>query len=130
MKFRNLDEDFAVHRSVEFHRIGVATLLLAGALMGAAAIGGAKPAAAGWFSPPRGTWCALESTGLNDCLYFSYQQCLATLSGIGGTCQPNLQAPPSYYPPPPRHAKKAGQRRHAAYPPSYPPGYMPPPPPY
>ena len=115
-----------MHRHAEFHRKGLATLLLAAALVGVAAIGGAKPAAAGWFSPPRGTWCALESTGLNDCSYFSYQQCLATLSGIGGACQPNLQAPPPYYPPPSRRAKKATQRRPAAYPP----GYMPPPPPY
>ncbi len=91
---------------------------------GVASLGGTRSAAAGWFSPPGGTWCALEAIGLNDCSYFSYRQCLATLSGVGGTCQPNLQSPPlpAYYPPPRR-----GKGKHRAYARRYPP---PPPPPY
>jgi Protein of unknown function (DUF3551) len=102
------------------------------ALAAAAAIAGASPASAGWFSPPTGTWCALEAVGLNDCSYFSYQQCIATLSGIGGTCQPNLQAPPQVYPGPPRRHAKVRHRRNASAgpPPGYGPVPVPPPPGY
>jgi hypothetical protein len=117
-----------VHRDVESHRAAAATLLLAAAIA-AIAVCATGPAVAGWFSPPQGTWCALQAVGLNDCSYFSYQQCLATLSGVGGTCQPNLQAPPPYYPPPPPPRRaKAKQHRHSARP--YPPSYVPPPPGY
>jgi Protein of unknown function (DUF3551) len=63
------------------------------------------PSHAGFFTPSTGTWCAYEATGLTDCSYFSYQQCMATLSGIGGTCGANLQAPPVYYAPPPRRVR-------------------------
>jgi hypothetical protein len=118
-----------VHRALDFRRKWVAKpWLLAVALAGAAAIGGASPAAAGFFSPPGGTWCAMEAVGLNDCSYFSYQQCMATLSGVGGTCEPNLQAPPPAYPSP-RRAKSKRRSYAQPYPQAYPPPYYPPPPP-
>ena len=33
-------------------------------------------------------WCAIygDTSGSQACYYTSYQQCMATLSGIGGTC--------------------------------------------
>ena len=33
-------------------------------------------------------WCAIygDKSGSQACYYTSYQQCMATLSGIGGTC--------------------------------------------
>jgi hypothetical protein len=37
-------------------------------------------------------WCAQYGTrggGGTNCGFVTYEQCLATISGIGGTCQPN-----------------------------------------
>ena len=34
-----------------------------------------------------GTWCAGEGTG--NCGFYSFQQCMAAISGNGGFCQPN-----------------------------------------
>jgi hypothetical protein len=34
-------------------------------------------------------WCARYSTGLNACSFYSFQQCMAALSGVGGACEPN-----------------------------------------
>ena len=34
-------------------------------------------------------WCAHYSTGLNDCSFHSFQQCMAALSGVGGSCSRN-----------------------------------------
>jgi hypothetical protein len=64
------------------------------------------PAQAGLFRPATGRWCAEMTIGLNDCSYASYEQCMATLSGIGGICSVNLQAPPPE-PPPRRKRRKA-----------------------
>jgi hypothetical protein len=37
-----------------------------------------------------GSWCANYGTGPGmNCGFYSYQQCMATISGIGGSCQPN-----------------------------------------
>jgi hypothetical protein len=40
-------------------------------------------------SAPAAPWCAHFSTGLNDCSFYSFQQCTAALSGVGGICSPN-----------------------------------------
>jgi hypothetical protein len=69
----------------------------------------ATTAYAGFFTPSTGRFCARETTGLNDCSYDTYAQCMATLSGIGGVCSENLQAPPPYLAAPPprkRHSKR------------------------
>jgi hypothetical protein len=72
----------------------------------------ATTACAGVFTPSTGRFCARETTGLNDCSYDTYEQCMATLSGIGGVCSENPQAPPPYIASPPRkrHSKR---HRHA-----------------
>jgi hypothetical protein len=53
-------------------------------------------------------WCAFYTGPFSttNCGFDTYQQCLATVSGIGGYCQPNTM----YVPPPGR------QRRSRAYP--------------
>jgi len=54
-------------------------------------------------------WCAYYSGrfgGASNCGFSTYEQCLATVSGVGGWCQPNTM----YVPPAGR------QRRYRAYP--------------
>jgi hypothetical protein len=37
-----------------------------------------------------GSWCANYGTGPGmNCGFYSFQQCMATISGNGGFCQPN-----------------------------------------
>jgi len=43
-------------------------------------------------------WCARYDWSTRNCGFVSFQQCLATISGIGGRCEPN----PFYKGPPPR----------------------------
>lgn len=54
-------------------------------------------------------WCAYYGGmggGGTNCGFTTFQQCLATLSGIGGSCDPNTQ----YVPPPGPHGPV--YRRH------------------
>jgi hypothetical protein len=48
-------------------------------------------------------WCALYTnrSGAQACYYTSYQQCMATMRGIGGTC---IESP--YYRGPPRPERR------------------------
>ena len=55
-------------------------------------------------------WCAyydFKGGGATNCGFATFQQCLATVSGIGGSCGPNpqYQRPPGLYlsTRPPRH---------------------------
>jgi hypothetical protein len=55
-----------------------------------------------------GPWCAFYAGrfgGASNCGFHTYEQCLATISGVGGWCQPNTM----YAPPP-------GRQRHRASP--------------
>jgi Protein of unknown function (DUF3551) len=53
-------------------------------------------------------WCAYYNVwqgGATNCGFSTFQQCLATVSGVGGSCGPN----PMYQPAPepyPRHPKR------------------------
>ena len=39
-------------------------------------------------------WCAHYNTGLNACSFYSFEQCMASVFGVGGTCARNqLEAP-------------------------------------
>jgi len=40
----------------------------------------------------RGLWCANYSTGLNDCSFYSFEQCRASIAGAGGACSRNPMA--------------------------------------
>jgi hypothetical protein len=43
-----------------------------------------------------GPWCARYTNGGgNNCGFYSYEQCLATVTGIGGYCAHNLNYPMS-----------------------------------
>ncbi|MFL6799296.1 MAG: DUF3551 domain-containing protein [Xanthobacteraceae bacterium] len=39
-------------------------------------------------------WCAYDVRGGTNCGFHSWEQCMAHLSGIGGTCTRNRFAPP------------------------------------
>ena len=65
-------------------------------------------------------WCAVYGgswSGASNCGFKTLQQCMATVSGIGGSCEPN-----QFYNP-----GRSGRRAKAARPPSggsyYAPGY-------
>ena len=49
-------------------------------------------------------WCAVYSqrtVGATNCGFTTLAQCLATISGVGGSCEPN----PAYVPPPRRKSR-------------------------
>jgi hypothetical protein len=52
-----------------------------------------QPAAAFFFNPDRvaAPWCLHHSdfSGMVECAYYTYQQCMETRLGVGGYCQPN-----------------------------------------
>jgi len=50
-----------------------------------------------------GAWCSYYVQGGTNCGFYSYEQCRANISGIGGSCLPN----PSFAEP----AGSAGRRR-------------------
>jgi hypothetical protein len=71
------------------------TLALAAVAIGAAMVGAAAPAQAQNYP-----WCAYyamgEDGGGTNCGFVSYEQCMATLSGMGGFCiQNNQYRPPA-----------------------------------
>jgi hypothetical protein len=54
-------------------------------------------------------WCAYEGTGDGtavNCGFVSREQCMATLSGLGGYCAPNN----TYVPPQGAHSDRPNQR--------------------
>ena len=73
-------------------------------LMMAAALA-PRPAAAAFNYP----WCATYydiSLGMKSCAFTSFEQCMATVSGVGGICSQN-----PFNPPPPPHAERHRKRR-------------------
>jgi hypothetical protein len=78
------------------------------ALAGAAFLGGPTSSLAQ--TPYDYPWCALYGSrtggGAQSCYYKTYQQCMATMSGIGGTC---IRSP--YY----RGPQPRGQARYERY---------------
>jgi hypothetical protein len=83
--------------------------LIAAALLGEAQAAAAQSA----YSYP---WCARyfahEYAGATSCYFDSYQQCMTTLSGIGGYCikSPYYRAAPATVPP--ANSRPAHPRRH------------------
>jgi len=57
-------------------------------------------------------WCAQYGNGFGgtNCGFSTLEQCLATISGMGGSCQPNTQ----YQPGAAAHSKRK-PRRHSQY---------------
>ncbi|MBR1217927.1 DUF3551 domain-containing protein [Bradyrhizobium sp. U87765 SZCCT0131] len=62
-------------------------LLAAAAAAVAATLASAAPARADVYYP----WCRL---GNHDCMYSTFQQCMAALSGTYGDCRRNVMVPP------------------------------------
>jgi len=77
------------------------------ALVAASAAPG--PAAAAFNLP----WCAqyFDRSDIRSCAFYTYQQCRATISGIGGFCIQNPWVQP--LPPDARLAPRRAKRRHA-----------------
>jgi Protein of unknown function (DUF3551) len=76
-------------------------LLLAAAVLGETPLASAQ-------SPYSYPWCARAykmDSNSTSCYYISYQQCMTTLSGIGGYCfqSPYYHAAPAHGPVRPRH---------------------------
>jgi Protein of unknown function (DUF3551) len=66
-------------------------------------------------SPTSYPWCArFRSIGATSCYFTSYQQCMTTLSGIGGFCYPSpyYDAAPISAPPVEQNSRPAHPRRH------------------
>jgi hypothetical protein len=70
----------------------VRTLIIAALLLAAFE---QRPAQARW-GWPQGPWCAYIGHGATDCGYYSFEQCRATVFGVGGFCarNPNFIGPP------------------------------------
>ena len=87
-----------------------AWLLMIG--LGAIGLGAATPAASQERSAYSYAWCAMYNNsagpgGARSCYYDTYQQCMRTLSGIGGLC---VESP--YYHPASRAAPRTAKARH------------------
>ena len=83
-------------------KIAVGIALVAGAGLldaGSSAVAQRRP-------PP---WCAYEGghDGGLDCAYYTFEQCMATVNGIGGFCDRNTQ----YVPPPGPHGAAAPKKK-------------------
>jgi hypothetical protein len=81
-------------------------VLMPAALLVAAATLAPRPAAA--LNYP---WCATyydSSRGFKSCAFTNYEQCMATISGVGGICAQN----PFYAPPPPYAQRIRAKKSH------------------
>lgn len=88
------------------------TSAFAAALFGTAMIGTAAPAQAQNFP-----WCAYyamgEDGGGTNCGFVSFEQCMTTLSGMGGFCQLNNQYRPPAGPIGPHRARAHAHKHHS-----------------
>jgi len=50
-------------------------------------------------------WCARYDSWTIVCGFATYQQCMATVSGVGGYCQRNVMPPPAAQVRPPRRQR-------------------------
>lgn len=76
--------------------------LAAAALLAVAAPRGASAA------PERvPAWCVFYDPWTYNCGFYTLQQCLDTISGAGGICQPNPRAPDPAAEPRPRRQKRS-----------------------
>lgn len=68
-------------------------MMVLGATVVAALAAGVRPSEARPWYP----WCAqyADRSGITECAFVTFQQCLATVSGIGGSCVQNWYPPPA-----------------------------------
>jgi hypothetical protein len=66
-------------------------LLLGVVALGIAAVGGVRPSEA----RPQRAWCAVYATNSigEECLFDTYEQCMATVRGVGGFCRRTVYPP-------------------------------------
>jgi hypothetical protein len=66
--------------------------LLAGTALVTVLLGDVRPSAARDWYP----WCAqyADQSNITQCLFSTFEQCLATVRGIGGSCVQNWYPPP------------------------------------
>jgi Protein of unknown function (DUF3551) len=56
----------------------------------------------------RAPWCGnLFGTGMDDCNYYTFEQCLVSVSGVGGACARNPAVPLVEYDRPVRRQPRA-----------------------
>ena len=67
-------------------------MLIALVALVAALVGDVRPSAAREWYP----WCAqyADIRAITECSFTSFEQCRATVSGIGGSCVQNVRPPP------------------------------------
>lgn len=72
-------------------RIGLSAGLFGLALLAGGAVGMSTAQA-------EGAWCADQGgrNGYTNCGYYTYQQCRAAVSGVGGFCRQNTTFAPNY----------------------------------
>ena len=58
-------------------------------LIAAAAAAGMLIGGLGGSAKADGRWCAFYDHSTYNCGFHSYQQCLDTIRGVGGSCRPN-----------------------------------------
>jgi hypothetical protein len=69
-----------------------------------------RPAAAAFDYPSCATYYDV-SRGIKSCAFTSYEQCMATISGVGGVCSQNPFYPPQ---PPPSAERLKAKKSHVA----------------
>jgi hypothetical protein len=59
--------------------------------LGLAALAGTVAIDAGRQARADGAWCADQGgrSGYTNCGYYTFEQCLDAVNGVGGTCRPN-----------------------------------------
>jgi Protein of unknown function (DUF3551) len=90
------------NRSPQLARTAMRLGLALGAVVMIGALDAATPARA------QGAWCAYYSgpSGGTNCGFYTYGQCRAAISGVGGFCSPSPYARFSDYPPPRRKLRR------------------------
>lgn len=81
--------------------------LCAACVVGIVGLTAASQPAQAFFRNYNEAWCAQMGDGINDCSYFTWQQCRAAASGTGNFCYQN----PLYVAPPePRRSRRKDLR--------------------
>ena len=84
----------------------VVVLVLAAAALIADARSDARAGPANFWIGANAPWCAWYYSEAYDCNYFSLEQCMATVRGVGGYCRENVMAAPVYLHQPRRVKRK------------------------
>jgi hypothetical protein len=61
--------------------------------------------------PAQAAWCARYQTGASNCGFATHAQCLAAISGMGGSCAQDPRAPATTAEPTPRRAPKEPEKK-------------------